>query len=124
MQRKREARGRAGPARQGTAPDLARGVNGAGDGRSSKGEALLGEEFGGGSERRWAVGRRVAAPAWRRSFAVAGPVLVALPAAMEAAVAYRYATGVGGELGRPRWLRAAARGRGAAPTSRRREPAR
>lgn len=31
----------AGPAGQGPAPDLARGVNGAGDRRRSKGEALL-----------------------------------------------------------------------------------
>jgi hypothetical protein len=33
--------GGAGPAGQGPAPDLARGVNVAGDGRRSKGEALL-----------------------------------------------------------------------------------
>jgi hypothetical protein len=32
--------GGAGPARQGPAPDLARGVNGTGDGRRSKGETL------------------------------------------------------------------------------------
>jgi hypothetical protein len=61
-------------------------------------------------------------------------VLVALPEATAATAACRYAagwsgapgagTGVGGELGRPPWLRAAARGQGAAPTSRRREPAR
>jgi hypothetical protein len=33
--------GGAGPAEQGPAPDLARGVNGAGDRRRSKGEVLL-----------------------------------------------------------------------------------
>jgi hypothetical protein len=41
----------AGPAGQGPAPDLARGVGGTGDGRSSKWEALLGrqrEQLGGG----------------------------------------------------------------------------
>jgi hypothetical protein len=34
--------GGAGPARQGPVPDPARGVDSTGDGRSSKGEALLG----------------------------------------------------------------------------------
>jgi hypothetical protein len=43
--------GEAGPARQGPAPDLARGVDSTSDGRSSKWEALLGrqrEQLGGG----------------------------------------------------------------------------
>jgi hypothetical protein len=43
--------GGAGPAGQGPVPDLARGDDGAGDGRSSKWEALLGrqrEQLGGG----------------------------------------------------------------------------
>jgi hypothetical protein len=36
--------GEAGPVGQGPAPDLARGVDGTGDGRSSKWEALLGRQ--------------------------------------------------------------------------------
>jgi hypothetical protein len=36
----------AGPAEQGPAPDLARGVDDTDDGRSSKGEALLGINAG------------------------------------------------------------------------------
>jgi hypothetical protein len=40
------------PAEQGPAPDLARDDDDADEGRSSKGEALLGEEVGGGPERR------------------------------------------------------------------------
>jgi hypothetical protein len=43
--------GRACPARQRPTPDLAKGVDGTGDGRSSKWEALLGrqrEQLGGG----------------------------------------------------------------------------
>jgi hypothetical protein len=61
-------------------------------------------------------------------------VLTALPVATAAAAVCRYAAGwpgalcagagAAGELGRPRRLSAAAPGRGAAPTSRRREPVR
>jgi hypothetical protein len=111
-----------GSSRAGPVPDLARDDDGAGDGRSSKGEALQGEEVGGGPKQRWAVGRRVAALAWRRSFAAAGPVLAALPATTAAATACRCAAGwpgapsagagAGGELGRHRRLRAATPSRG------------
>jgi hypothetical protein len=38
--------GGVGPARQGPTPDLARGVDGSDDGRSLKGEALLGISAG------------------------------------------------------------------------------
>jgi hypothetical protein len=38
--------GGVGPARQGPAPDLARGVDGIGDRKSSKWEALLGRQHG------------------------------------------------------------------------------